>query len=143
MCVGGSRPDLCVLTVPSVGLCNLNVSFSGEAFDSRTAESSAAPTTNGGSEETMVTPTPSRARTTEDLFAAIHRYYHAFSACHHLFSPVTRPHPHPHSKVHHFLFPPTLHNFFLPCLTRNVCVWHVLLCSTSAQTLQLLPCQRY
>lgn len=95
VCVGGSRPDLCVLTVPSVGLCNLNVSFSGEVFDSSTAESSPAPTTNGGSEKIMVTPTPSRARTTEDLFAAIHRYYHAFSACHHLFSCVTRRHPTP------------------------------------------------
>ncbi|XP_011610401.2 NHS-like protein 1 isoform X3 [Takifugu rubripes] len=43
----------------------------GEVFDSSAAESS--PATNGGSEEIMVTPTPSRARTTEDLFAAIHR----------------------------------------------------------------------
>ncbi|XP_035534319.1 NHS-like protein 1 isoform X3 [Morone saxatilis] len=42
----------------------------GEVFDSSTAESSPAPSAN---EENMVTPTPSRARTTEDLFAAIHR----------------------------------------------------------------------
>ncbi|XP_056261714.1 NHS-like protein 1 isoform X2 [Seriola aureovittata] len=40
----------------------------GEVFDSSTAESS--PSTNG---EKMVTPTPTRPRTTEDLFAAIHR----------------------------------------------------------------------
>ncbi|XP_070843093.1 NHS-like protein 1 isoform X6 [Chaetodon trifascialis] len=45
----------------------------GEVFDSSTAESSPAPSANGASEENMVTPTPSRARTTEDLFAAIHR----------------------------------------------------------------------
>nr|XP_046228472.1 NHS-like protein 1 isoform X3 [Scatophagus argus] len=45
----------------------------GEVFDSSTAESSPAPSANGVSEENMVTPTPSRARTTEDLFAAIHR----------------------------------------------------------------------
>ncbi|XP_038583300.1 NHS-like protein 1 isoform X2 [Micropterus salmoides] len=43
----------------------------GEVFDSSTAESSPAPSANGASEENMVTP--SRARTTEDLFAAIHR----------------------------------------------------------------------
>ncbi|GAA6234312.1 NHS-like protein 1 [Lates japonicus] len=42
----------------------------GEVFDSSTAESSPAPSTNG---ENMVTPTPTRPRTTEDLFAAIHR----------------------------------------------------------------------
>ncbi|XP_027139727.1 NHS-like protein 1 isoform X4 [Larimichthys crocea] len=42
----------------------------GEVFDSSTAESSPVPSANG---ENMVTPTPSRARTTEDLFAAIHR----------------------------------------------------------------------
>lgn len=70
ICVSG----IGALTVPSAGLCNFNASFSGEVFDSSAAESSPAPTTNGGSEETMVTPTPSRARTTEDLFAAIHRY---------------------------------------------------------------------
>ncbi|XP_029352107.1 NHS-like protein 1 isoform X2 [Echeneis naucrates] len=46
---------------------------SGEVFDSSTAESSPAPSTNGASEKNMVTPTPSRPRTTEDLFAAIHR----------------------------------------------------------------------
>lgn len=79
VCVEGSVLVICVsvicaLTVPSVGLCNFSVSFSGEVFDSSSAESSPAPTTNGGSEEIMVTPTPSRARTTEDLFAAIHRY---------------------------------------------------------------------
>ncbi|XP_039981187.1 NHS-like protein 1 isoform X2 [Xiphias gladius] len=45
----------------------------GEVFDSSTAESSPAPSTNGASEENMVTPTPTRPRTTEDLFAAIHR----------------------------------------------------------------------
>ncbi|KAM9338955.1 NHS-like protein 1 [Symphorus nematophorus] len=45
----------------------------GEVFESSTAESSPAPSANGASEENMVTPTPSRARTTEDLFAAIHR----------------------------------------------------------------------
>ncbi|XP_040920433.1 NHS-like protein 1 isoform X2 [Toxotes jaculatrix] len=45
----------------------------GEVFDSSTAESSPAPSTNGASEESMVTPTPTRPRTTEDLFAAIHR----------------------------------------------------------------------
>ncbi|KAK5852956.1 hypothetical protein PBY51_006786 [Eleginops maclovinus] len=45
----------------------------GEVFYSGTAESSPAPPSNGASEEKMVTPTPSRPRTTEDLFAAIHR----------------------------------------------------------------------
>ncbi|XP_059212213.1 NHS-like protein 1 isoform X2 [Centropristis striata] len=47
----------------------------GEVFYSSTAESSPAPSANGASEENMVTPTPTptRARTTEDLFAAIHR----------------------------------------------------------------------
>ncbi|XP_069370579.1 NHS-like protein 1 isoform X13 [Paralichthys olivaceus] len=46
---------------------------SGEVFESSTAESSPAPSTNGASKENMVTPTPNRPRTTEDLFAAIHR----------------------------------------------------------------------
>lgn len=91
--------------VPSVALCNFNVSFSGEVFDSSTAESSPAPTTNGGSPDIMVTPTPSRARTTEDLFAAIHRYQHTFSACHVCFLLS----PHPHSEV-----PPLICNFFCP-----------------------------
>ncbi|XP_047184626.1 NHS-like protein 1 isoform X5 [Scophthalmus maximus] len=45
----------------------------GEVFDSRTAESSPAPSANGASEQNMVTPSPTRPRTTEDLFAAIHR----------------------------------------------------------------------
>ncbi|XP_041832701.1 NHS-like protein 1 isoform X2 [Melanotaenia boesemani] len=45
----------------------------GEVFESSTAESSPAPSANGVSEENMVTPTPTRPRTTEDLFAAIHR----------------------------------------------------------------------
>uniref|UniRef100_H3DG41 NHS like 1 n=1 Tax=Tetraodon nigroviridis TaxID=99883 RepID=H3DG41_TETNG len=54
---GASRPDPAVL---SVGLSNFTVSFS-------------APSASGGSREIMVTPSPSRARTTEDLFAAIHR----------------------------------------------------------------------
>ncbi|KAM9840660.1 NHS-like protein 1 [Aulostomus maculatus] len=45
----------------------------GEVFDSSTAESSPIPSANGASEENMVTPTPTRTRTTEDLFAAIHR----------------------------------------------------------------------
>ncbi|KAM7395388.1 hypothetical protein PAMA_006920 [Pampus argenteus] len=45
----------------------------GEVFDSSTAESSPVPSANGTSEENMVTPTPTRTRTTEDLFAAIHR----------------------------------------------------------------------
>ncbi|XP_028252790.1 NHS-like protein 1 isoform X3 [Parambassis ranga] len=45
----------------------------GEVFESSTAESSPAPSANGASEEKMVTPTPTRARTTEDLFAVIHR----------------------------------------------------------------------
>ncbi|XP_008285179.1 NHS-like protein 1 isoform X3 [Stegastes partitus] len=45
----------------------------GEVFESSTAESSPAPSANGASRENMVTPTPSRPRTTEDLFAAIHR----------------------------------------------------------------------
>ncbi|XP_071335344.1 NHS-like protein 1 isoform X4 [Trachinotus anak] len=43
----------------------------GEVFDSSTAESSPVPSSN--SKENMVTPTPTRTRTTEDLFAAIHR----------------------------------------------------------------------
>ncbi|KAG7244146.1 hypothetical protein INR49_004219, partial [Caranx melampygus] len=42
----------------------------GEVFESSTAESSPVPSANGGK---MVTPTPTRPRTTEDLFAAIHR----------------------------------------------------------------------
>ncbi|XP_055362481.1 NHS-like protein 1 isoform X3 [Betta splendens] len=45
----------------------------GEVFDSSTAESSPAPSANGAAERNMVTPTPTRPRTTEDLFAAIHR----------------------------------------------------------------------
>uniref|UniRef100_A0A668AKP3 NHS like 1 n=1 Tax=Myripristis murdjan TaxID=586833 RepID=A0A668AKP3_9TELE len=44
---------------------------SGEVFDSSTADSSPAPTANGACSGDMVTPT--RPRTTEDLFAAIHR----------------------------------------------------------------------
>lgn len=47
---------------------------SGDVFESSTAESSPAPSANGASEKSMVTPTPTRPRTTEDLFAAIHRY---------------------------------------------------------------------
>ncbi|XP_071388370.1 NHS-like protein 1 [Centroberyx affinis] len=43
----------------------------GEVFDSSTADSSPAPTANGALRGNMVTPT--RPRTTEDLFAAIHR----------------------------------------------------------------------
>ncbi|CAJ1078402.1 NHS-like protein 1 isoform X13 [Xyrichtys novacula] len=46
---------------------------SGDVFESSTAVSSPAPSANGAPEGNMVTPTPSRARTTEDLFAAIHR----------------------------------------------------------------------
>ncbi|XP_068433026.1 NHS-like protein 1 isoform X2 [Clinocottus analis] len=45
----------------------------GEVFYSSTAESSPAPSANGASRENMVTPTPTRPRTTDDLFAAIHR----------------------------------------------------------------------
>uniref|UniRef100_A0A3P8X3H0 NHS like 1 n=1 Tax=Cynoglossus semilaevis TaxID=244447 RepID=A0A3P8X3H0_CYNSE len=45
----------------------------GEVFESSTAESSPAPSTNGAPEKKMVTPTPTRPRTHEDLFAAIHR----------------------------------------------------------------------
>lgn len=45
----------------------------GEVFYSSTAESSPAPSANGARDENMVTPTPTRPRTTEDLFAAIHR----------------------------------------------------------------------
>uniref|UniRef100_UPI0037E8E26E NHS-like protein 1 isoform X2 n=1 Tax=Semicossyphus pulcher TaxID=241346 RepID=UPI0037E8E26E len=45
----------------------------GDVFDSSTAESSPAPSANGAPKGNMVTPTPSRARTHEDLFAAIHR----------------------------------------------------------------------
>ncbi|KAM6992448.1 NHS-like protein 1 isoform 2-T2 [Tautogolabrus adspersus] len=45
----------------------------GEVFDSSTAESSPAPSANDTPEGKMVTPTPSRTRTTDDLFAAIHR----------------------------------------------------------------------
>lgn len=44
----------------------------GEVFESSTADSSPAPA-NGASQESMVTPTPARPRTTEDLFAVIHR----------------------------------------------------------------------
>ncbi|XP_043962501.1 NHS-like protein 1 isoform X1 [Gambusia affinis] len=45
----------------------------GEVFEPNTAESS--PSANGASERNMVTPTPTatRPRTTEDLFAVIHR----------------------------------------------------------------------
>ncbi|XP_060947104.1 NHS-like protein 1 isoform X4 [Limanda limanda] len=46
---------------------------SGEVFESSTTESSPARSTNGPSKENMVTPSPNRPRTTEDLFAAIHR----------------------------------------------------------------------
>ncbi|XP_029318872.1 LOW QUALITY PROTEIN: NHS-like protein 1 [Cottoperca gobio] len=45
----------------------------GEVFYSSTAESSPARSANRASEENMVTPTATRPRTTEDLFAAIHR----------------------------------------------------------------------
>lgn len=46
----------------------------GEVFESSATESSAAPSpSNGAPEGKMVTPTPTRPRTTEDLFAAIHR----------------------------------------------------------------------
>ncbi|XP_054875931.1 NHS-like protein 1 isoform X2 [Poeciliopsis prolifica] len=47
----------------------------GEVFEPSTAESSPAPSANGVSEKNMVTPTPTaaRPRTTEDLFAVIHR----------------------------------------------------------------------
>lgn len=45
----------------------------GEVFESSTTETSPAPSSNGASEGKMVTPTPTRPRTTEDLFAAIHR----------------------------------------------------------------------
>ncbi|KAM4713627.1 NHS-like protein 1 isoform 2-T2 [Anableps anableps] len=47
----------------------------GEVFEPGTAESSPAPSANGASEKNMVTPTPTptRPRTTEDLFAVIHR----------------------------------------------------------------------
>uniref|UniRef100_A0A3Q2NN86 NHS like 1 n=1 Tax=Fundulus heteroclitus TaxID=8078 RepID=A0A3Q2NN86_FUNHE len=47
----------------------------GEVFESSTAEPSPAPSANGPSKENMVTPTPTsaRPRTTEDLFAVIHR----------------------------------------------------------------------
>ncbi|KAM4529150.1 NHS-like protein 1 isoform 3-T3 [Fundulus diaphanus] len=47
----------------------------GEVFESSTAETSPAPSANGPSKENMVTPTPTsaRPRTTEDLFAVIHR----------------------------------------------------------------------
>lgn len=58
--------------------CNcVCLSVSGEVFDSSTAESSPAPSANGASKENMVTPTPTRPRTTDDLFAAIHRYHGA------------------------------------------------------------------
>ncbi|KAK5903544.1 hypothetical protein CgunFtcFv8_007316 [Champsocephalus gunnari] len=45
----------------------------GEVFFSSPAEPPPVPSANGASEEKMVTPTPTRPRTTEDLFAAIHR----------------------------------------------------------------------
>ncbi|XP_056283736.1 NHS-like protein 1 isoform X4 [Pseudoliparis swirei] len=45
----------------------------GEVFCSSPTESSPVPSANGASRENMVTPTSSRPRTTEDLFAAIHR----------------------------------------------------------------------
>ncbi|XP_026175099.1 NHS-like protein 1 isoform X3 [Mastacembelus armatus] len=45
----------------------------GEVFESSTAESSPVLSANRASKENMVTPTPTRPRTTEDLFAAIHR----------------------------------------------------------------------
>lgn len=63
------------------------LSVSGEVFDSSSADSSPAPSADGVSKENMVTPTPSRARTTEDLFAAIHRYHDTFS----LFTPLSTP----------------------------------------------------
>lgn len=63
------------------------LSVSGEVFDSSSADSSPAPSADGVSKENMVTPTPSRTRTTEDLFAAIHRYHDTFS----LFTPLSTP----------------------------------------------------
>ncbi|KAM4522037.1 NHS-like protein 1 isoform 2-T2 [Odontesthes bonariensis] len=45
----------------------------GEVFESNTAELSPAPSASGASKKNMVTPTSARPRTTEDLFAAIHR----------------------------------------------------------------------
>ncbi|KAK7907808.1 hypothetical protein WMY93_016420 [Mugilogobius chulae] len=45
----------------------------GEVFDSSSTADSSPVRSNGASRESMVTPTPSRPRTTEDLFAVIHR----------------------------------------------------------------------
>ncbi|XP_033847110.1 NHS-like protein 1 isoform X3 [Periophthalmus magnuspinnatus] len=45
----------------------------GEVFDSSSTADSSPVRSNGASRESMVTPTPSRPRTTDDLFAVIHR----------------------------------------------------------------------
>ncbi|KAF7657646.1 hypothetical protein LDENG_00024120 [Lucifuga dentata] len=46
---------------------------SGEVFDCNTADFPPATSANGACQEDMVTPSPTRPRTTDDLFAAIHR----------------------------------------------------------------------
>ncbi|XP_061842911.1 NHS-like protein 1 isoform X3 [Nerophis lumbriciformis] len=56
-------------TSSSAGSTSSSVDDAGDVFDSNTAESSP----NGTPAETMVTPTPTPTRTTEDLFAVIHR----------------------------------------------------------------------
>ncbi|XP_078130101.1 LOW QUALITY PROTEIN: NHS-like protein 1 [Sander vitreus] len=61
------------MTSSTTGSISSKEDDTGEVFYSSTAESSPAPSANGASEENMVTPTPTRPRTTEDLFAAIHR----------------------------------------------------------------------
>nr|XP_057912094.1 NHS-like protein 1 isoform X3 [Doryrhamphus excisus] len=56
-------------TSSSAGSISSKEEDAGDVFESNTAESSL----NGTPEGSMVTPTPTRTRTTEDLFAAIHR----------------------------------------------------------------------
>ncbi|XP_017278759.2 NHS-like protein 1 isoform X5 [Kryptolebias marmoratus] len=56
------------------GTNSITDSISSKEDDtSEVFESSPVPSANGESEKIMVTPTPNRPRTTEDLFAAIHR----------------------------------------------------------------------
>ncbi|XP_054617054.1 NHS-like protein 1 isoform X3 [Dunckerocampus dactyliophorus] len=69
-CQNGETPDDDEdETSSSAGSISSKEDDAGDVFESNTAESSL----NGTPEGSMVTPTPTRTRTTEDLFAAIHR----------------------------------------------------------------------
>lgn len=71
-----SKPLLRVDIIPVSNAIECAVCLLGEVFDSSTLDSPQTPSTNGDVFQDMVTPT--RPRTTEDLFAAIHRYWLLF-----------------------------------------------------------------